>query len=46
MAVQTGNDEAWLDPSSETEQEKTDAGDDAEKKSGEQGNWKERKKHK
>lgn len=48
MDVQTGNDEAWLDPNRETEQEKADAGAgaDAEKKSREKGCWKERKKQK
>lgn len=44
MDVQTGSGEAWLDPNRETEEEKADAGADAEKKGREQGCWKERKK--
>lgn len=42
MDVQTGNGEAWLDPNGETEQEKADAGADAEKKGREQDSWKEK----
>lgn len=39
MDMQTGNDETWLDPKRETEQ---DAGADAEKEDREQVCWKEK----